>query len=586
MNRLPKHSNKEDLSDDPDKGSLLPNLSYRWALTPSQLVLVLFFCILFLVANYLPLHSDSLWSHLTYGHWILENSTLPQEGLALPLSQGVASSSPGWLAQILLALTEKTLGTTLLPVFFSLLVVGSFYLLTKSFFHQTGRSSTTLFLILLLFLAGKSAIGTLRPEWFGITCFAAQCYLLSLYYCQEKNLFLLTPSQEGRSTMALWVGLPLISLLWMNLDPTSIFWGWLLLVALGLEAFFTNHSSDLSANRSHRRTWIYLIELSFFITILNPDFIHLHFFLTQYARENFIPEPYLAQTTIELFSFEYLGFFIFVALLGLSLRLSKLPLTFGRLFLVVVALLTGLVDSQNLLWSSAIFSFALAPYFQSVVAPLLPKRETNSDIKALDDYLNSEEEPDEIPTFVRQTRRSFKNSLIAFLFLWLVFAFSTLGGMVLGSKPRPAYQLYGSPALLEIAQKIKEEDPKGLLFSTTLWGDWIVYANRQQTSLLSEKTHNQQDKKLELFIHGQRGRLPKQAQEDYLHILAAQPGWEALLDKYNVQHVLVDIQHQKALSQQINSHPAWERKGADPQNLQWELFSRRPLQPFQITATR
>src|SRR5262245_61988017 len=82
---------------------LQPLLSARWALTWRHLVVCIWFGAFTMMMNYEALYYTDLWSHVQYGHWIVDHRAIPTEDLFMPLAKGMPLVDSAWLAQAIFA---------------------------------------------------------------------------------------------------------------------------------------------------------------------------------------------------------------------------------------------------------------------------------------------------------------------------------------------------------------------------------------------------------------------------------------------------------------------------------------------------
>lgn len=171
------------------------------------------------------LHNADVWMHLRLGNWILANKTWPTTGLFSQVPE-VSWNDHSWLAESLLAAGYRALGLSVVPALgmvYRLLIAG-----------------------VTFFLAG----GSRRNFWLPAMISAAAQYLLypfpAVGYGTSAILFalellVLLDFRETGNVRRLFL-LPLLLVVWANLDINFVYGSGLLLVSfavLVVEQFFT-----------------------------------------------------------------------------------------------------------------------------------------------------------------------------------------------------------------------------------------------------------------------------------------------------------------------------------------------------------
>jgi hypothetical protein len=90
--------------------------------------------------------------------------------------------------------------------------------------------------------------------------------------------------------------------------------------------------------------------------------------------------------------------------------------------------------------------------------------------------------------------------------------------------------------------------PSGRVFARMEWGGYLAWSLWPRDSV---------------FLDARIERHPPQVWRDYFAILAAEPGWQALLDQYGADYLLVEQSAFPALVRQADASPAWRRLYAD-----------------------
>jgi hypothetical protein len=72
---------------------------------------------------------------------------------------------------------------------------------------------------------------------------------------------------------------------------------------------------------------------------------------------------------------------------------------------------------------------------------------------------------------------------------------------------------------------LTQHPPQGQVFNTYEWGDYLLWAGPPD---------------LEIFVASHAHLVPRDVWIDYMRISTASPGWEAALNRYGVNTVIVD----------------------------------------------
>jgi hypothetical protein len=90
--------------------------------------------------------------------------------------------------------------------------------------------------------------------------------------------------------------------------------------------------------------------------------------------------------------------------------------------------------------------------------------------------------------------------------------------------------------------------PPGRVFARMEWGGYLAWSLWPHDSV---------------FLDARIERHPPQVWRDYFGILAAEPGWEGVLDEYGADYLLLEQAAFPELTRQADASPAWRRVYAD-----------------------
>jgi len=302
--------------------------------------------------------------------------------------------------------------------------------------------------------------------------------------------------------------LPLLFLIWANFYANFVFGLILTFLFFGLEALRKRKLSLKTAT---------IPLLSVVATLVNPYGTFLWQTLLAEANSllmrNTIAEwlPPNPHTDFGLFFFIFLFFIAFLVIM----RSKKLNITE-----------VGLIATFALM---GIFSLYYIPLFAIVVGPFLLR-----ELKSLA----------HLPIFNDQMRWGIKIYASAFLAVFALIVGPFVQVPKVWSQSRdPKVLAEAGEYPYEAVEFLRENPQKGNIFNDYVWGGYLIW------QLPSVKT----------FIDG---RMPawregdKYIFEDYLTVMRLKPGWEEVLEKYEISYFL--IHRDSALAQALKVHPAWK----------------------------
>jgi hypothetical protein len=205
-------------------------LFVHWTMIP----VVACFAGFYTYLSYIPLFYTDIWGHVAYGKWMLEHRALPTADPFLPLSQGMRVVDSSWLSQLFLAWAESTNGAEALSLIFAATTWLTYVVLCRAFYLLSGRLSLALLGTLLTFFITFGRHGIIRPEIFGSLCMAVLIWILirGEPWRSRAIVFVGQEAGDAKQPWALWIGIPLLFVLWVNLHGSFL----LGIVVLGCHA--------------------------------------------------------------------------------------------------------------------------------------------------------------------------------------------------------------------------------------------------------------------------------------------------------------------------------------------------------------
>lgn len=439
-----------------------------------------------------------LGRHITIGSYILDSRVIPLRDVFSHTMTNEPLTPHEWLAQVFFALAHRALGLNGAILLAALVIATAFWLVYRNAREQSGSLLSAAFVSMLGLLA--AAIHWLaRPHIFTFLLLAL--WMGVLY--QIKN----------GSTRRWWL-LPLLMLAWVNLHGAFIA-GFAVWALCGLGAAWdTRIGSAAQRDALPAGFWkSYLLGggVSLLATLLNPSGIGLWG-----TSVGYVSNRYLVDHTVEYQSPNFHDpitwlLLLFIALLIVALALRKRKTAAFQLFPAVAWLMMALYSARNI------------PLFIIVAAPLLTLGikeffcEFESPAKLLRKVIN-------LNTRLMNVDLRLKGIFWPVLsVLMVVIGFRA--GLTLTRDGRPNDY---DPAEFPVAAVnwLQQNPQEGEMFNYFTWGGYLLY--RQWPQQL-------------VFIDGQTDFYGEALTREYQKVMNLEDGWEAVLDKRNVDWAILPM---------------------------------------------
>lgn len=498
--------------------ALLVNRMPEWFRAPRALagficVLGLFLCVL----SRWPVYHTDVWSHLAYGRLIAQSKSIPAAEPFMPLSKGMPVVDSAWLSQVVGYGVHAAAGIAGLQFLFAAVVTACFGIFCRQCYRRGRSVGVCLFGCGLFLWAHWSAIKILRPQLGGLLCFLL--------------LFSLLTSRRWRRVN--WIAVPALFALWANLHGSFIV-GLGLIGAFGLGRAIDvfRRTKQLAGRRRLsavfqdvpvRRTAL-LLELAAAAALLNPYGIGLYAHVFQFSSNpNLAALIEWSPLTLRMdgggLSQQGTAAAAIAVLLMFLYRFSP-----RRVSAVEPILLLGL--GAAMLWTSRMIVWwsPVAAYYVVLHAGAVLRQ-------------------------WRQTPHSRAASpstslwaVVSIGMVWIAFAYTPLGMQLIhGTEPKPENSLTRQTPY-QAAEYLQKQRPTGLIFNTLEMGDYLVWDSAGE---------------LKPFITSHVHLVPREVMDDYLSVIYLDGQWEALLDRYGVNTVVLDPSHNDRLTQALRKKPDW-----------------------------
>lgn len=510
---------------------LEPVLSARWALSWRHLLVCIWFGAFGMMLNYEPLYYTDLWSHVQYGHWILDHRALPTEDVFMPLAEGMPLVDSAWLSQAIFAQVDYWGGHEGLSTLYALTMLAAYAIFSRAFYLLTGRISLSLGGMALALFIGWPRYLVMRPEIFGLLAFAILFWLV----VRENRLQAFDDDATSPEAPAPWdrwlpfVGVPVLFVAWANLHgsfPVGIvLLGCYFLGRLIDVAWRTRDVQAVIADRGLRR-WLVLGELALAATLINPYGMDLLISTVRFSQNPNLKDI-LEWYPLKLVDLEGLECVAGWILLIVVLRHSRRRVTAAEILLLLIFTAAVAKNIRMIAWFSPVLVLVMLPHAADILQRYFPKR-----IAA----------PSESEQPV-SGNLSFRYSLLSLLVIWMCFAFSPMSQPVLGGKVRKTERLYSSQTPYELTDWLQKNPPQGQIWNPQWWGDWLRLKGPAD---------------MKVFVTSQIHLIPPYVWQDYLRVFNMTGSWQQTLQRYRVTTMVIDKRLQPRLSAIVRREPNWK----------------------------
>jgi hypothetical protein len=472
---------------------LLPSLTDVAFLMP---VLMLFFRLD--GAKQLLGDGDTGW-HIRTGEWILANGRVPDRDLFSFSRPGEPWFAWEWLSDVIFGWLHREAGMNAVVLFSILLLCLTSALLFRLTLRACGNPLIAI-AVTFLATAGSSIHWLARPHLFTLLFLVVFCSLLAR-------------AAEGRTRLLLW--LPALTVLWTQLHG-GFFVGIVVVGTYAAGEIFAGLMAASAEERSAalRRSRPYFLALlgCAAATFVNPYFYGLHVHIVKYLRD-----PYHFRVISEFMSISFQHpaaryFEIMIVLGGATAMWSLYKRRFTHAFLIAGWVHLALMSARNI----PLFLIVAAPAVALALAEgLAILREAKLATWARMACAKLQDTSARVAAMERLPR------------LHLVSAGLMAGLALAFYQPAPGKafeatydsERYPDQALTALAGRIP-----GPIFTHDEWGDYLIYRLYPDTKV---------------FVDGRSDFYGAKFGEEWLDAMNAKHGWQAHLDRYGIEMVLL-----------------------------------------------
>jgi hypothetical protein len=490
------------------------NAETGW-LSLERLLLLVTFIAVFTMAVRVPADTDTWW-HLLSGRYIIENQTIPRTDPFSYTRLGEPWIDHGWLAQILLYGTYALGGWAGLSLGVAVLVTLAFV-----FVHlqSVGNPFVRAFGVVWGAITA-SVVWAARPQLLSFFLTALVAYLLDRY-----------KRQDGKTL--LW--LPLIVLVWANVHGGFAIAFILMICYLAGEGanWLTLHREDPVLSRRQVLHLLLVIGLSFLVVGINPYTWQMWVYpfrtvgigvLRDFIQEWQSPNFHLAWQQ---------PFILLLLLTVLGLTRSGRRADFTDLALLAVWTIMALLAGRNI----AIFAL--------VAVPIFVRYATAAWERQLDDW----REVDWARPLIEAASRPLGGGRILGIVNWVLLALITMAALAkiyLPLAPGAVEKATRASLPVDAVAFVQSQRPAGPMFNSYNWGGYLLFTLWPDYPV---------------FVDGRTDLYDDDFLRQYLSIYVADDGWRELLDKYEIQ--LVIIETDSILAKFLHIDPLWREAYRD-----------------------
>ena len=488
-------------------------------ITAARAAIICALSVILVYFSRLPLAHIDLWGHLAWGRWIVEHRRLPATEPFMPLVKGVPVVDTAWLSQVAGYAVHSIAGPTGLQFLHGLAVAASCAVLLGAIGQRTQCLVALLAGLATLVLTQWFQWQIIRPQTAGQLSFAAL-------------IFLLVVRKDKRPTSGLVAALYVF---WANSHGSFIIG--LMMMAL----MATGRAVDLwiAGMRSireivrdeqlHRLALLGLLSAA--AALLNPYGPGLYREVAQFSGNPNLRD--LLEWAPLSFSTWQGRLFGFVAVVLVLLKLiTRRSFRFQEGLPLIVLGAAVILSARFIVWWGPLAACATA----AAIDELLQRAAVR-----------------EKPRPVR-SRRWTAGAALA---LALGCALTPFVRRIVTGREPPLEQTVSRRTPIGSTEWFRLRPPKGLLFNSYEWGDYLVWAGPAE---------------IEVFVTSHVHVIPPPVWRDYRSISTASEGWQARLDHYSVQTAIVDLARHPRLARAMSDSDAWEQVYRDRQAV---IFTRR-----------
>ncbi len=443
------------------------------------------------------LNSDGdLGRHITVGNFILDTRAIPTRDVFSHTRYGVELVPHEWLSEVAYAWAHRAAGLNGVAWLTALLIALTYFVLAVGL-RALGVNALFAFGAALFAYFAGFIHHLPRPHLFSLLFFTIEIFLLEIF--------------RRRGDWRILLPLPFLMAFWANLHGAFVF-GLMLVALFGAGAL-------LEKNWRAAKIYFGLLLVLVAASAVNPLGMQ-----TLVHGFGYVESRLLVDLTVEYRSpdFHNAAAYPFALLIALSLLLGarkRLDAAWAHALLLILWTLLALYSARNIPIYTQVAMLALVPAAQLWLYARMPRA------KATMQNMDA----------VAPTASGWVwGALGAAVLIWLQMNGAVWDNRGTGNTFRTNHFPVAA------ADALEKNLPQGEMFNEFTWGGYLLYR------LFPQKR---------VFIDGQTDFYGEALTREYLQILNAEPGWQDVLARYQVQWVIVPAS--RALAQELAKSDEW-----------------------------
>jgi hypothetical protein len=457
------------------------------------------------IFSYRPLWHTDLWGHLSYGRLLWQSQRLPSTEPLMPLSSGVPFVDTAWLSQLIGYGAMSAFGIPAMQFLYAGSITLCVALLAWRFFRRTGNTWISIAGLAAFVWLNWQQLFVVRPQLAGLVCFVSLLATMTSRHWSRAN----------------WVVIPLLFALWANLHgsfPVGLAYLGCLFVGRACDVAWRTRSLGSIFRDAKVRRYFLLAELAAAATLLNPYGLALYAeIISVSGNANFADLVEWEPLTLRMRQ-GWAAAAIAIALMFVYRRTPRRVSTTEVLLLLGLGAAT-LWISRMIVWWAPVAAYYLVLHGGAVWKQLRSRR----------------------PLAESPKRRSLW-SVVSLGLIWIFFAYTPFGITVIHGSNERFEQSVSKETPVEAVKYLNEYPPVGQVFNTYEWGDYLTWAGPRS---------------MQVFVASHVHLVPREVWQDYLGVINVSSGWEAILDRYSVNTVIVDPLRRDALIDRLRRDDQW-----------------------------
>ena len=483
-----------------------------WRISLSQLWVMVAICGILIVLDLTLVRSNDFWWHVRAGQWIVANGRIPAVDLFSYTRLGTPFTYEMWLMQVVLYLLLRSGGLPLIIFFHALAITAAYALLLRT--NQRAAGGDARWAVLVTLAAAALGVNNynVRPQTISFPLFALTLFLLEVSARRQG-----AGANEGEGGRALWA-LPPLFALWANAHGGFVFG----LALLG--ASLLGRLVDWLRHRERFPTRLAMVTgLCAAATCLTPSGLGMASYVLGFVRHPVTRSLNVEFMPATIRTAEGLLLFGFSACVAALVAVGRYRPTAGEAVRLLLFGGLALAARRNVIW----FGFVAAPTAAACLGCWAAGRGT--------------------PRAQRAGRPRLNQAFAALAALAALLSLPWLRPQLPLPKGLQAYLAPETP--VQAVAFLKTLPAPLRLVHSEADGSYLIWAAPEVPVFI--------DTRIELY--------PNEQWDDYVALFQARYDWEAILERYGADTLLLERQKASPLIAAAAASPSWRELYGDDQ---------------------